>query len=985
MDLKITPLLTHLTPTLSRLLLLLQLVHLRHPHKLLSPITTGTMQDNSEQDKLTIVSANVRGLQTNIGDLTHSHVLPHNPDVVAAVEAFLNESVPENYGQIQGYTRWYRRDRARGTFGGVAVCFRRTLQFSIIDVTMPEHLELMFFKLWRRGGEAILLCVCYRPQWQGREPLLFLHANLDALMQQHSCKQIIVLGDMNQHLVARTFNELLSDYGLNNHVDFPTHTSGSSLDPVLTDLPTSVVTCRPTGSVGSSDHLAVLTTIKLAVDRDEGVSRTNWLWRQADWRGLREELASTDWSGLLRGSVEEQVQKFNDVLLACQKKYVRCQTYKSKPRDQPWFGFHCRNAAEEKSRAWQRYKMHPSQRTQQAHKAACKRMKRVQKEAIRRWRDTLRHKLSGQNVGSKEWWSSVKQQQGFVSDDTIPPLTAPDGGLAMRNRDKAQLLAAHFSKKMQVPEPERVPPLIPARTRATLDCLHIHQTEVEKLLLQVDTKKALGPDNISPHLLRRCASELSAPLTLLFRRCLSSKTWPSQWKEARVVPIHKKSSRADPSNYRPISLLSVVGKLLEAIIASKVTSFMETHHLLSPKQFGFRRGRSAADLLLLQSAAWNTALDGGSDVYVIALDIAGAFDRVWHRGIVAKLQSLGVCGGLLQLLQDYLGARTSSTVVSGHTSAPHPVSAGVPQGSVLGPLLWNVYFNDILQLIPEAHAYADDCTLTFVCDRTDSQATITKINRALDTIVSWGRRWQVTLAPEKTQLLHISRRRQADGQPRPQPAIFLEGRRLTPQDSINILGVEFDGGLTFTSHVRRVARDASYKLGCIRRVGDVLDARGVSSLYKAQVRPVMEYAPLSWSSCPPSYLTGLERVQARARRLVRDCPRGHASDSFQPLQHRRDVAGLCVMYKAQALHTPHLAALRLPGPPPATQATRSAENPEHPHTVAVPFSRTEHNIRSFLPRYSRLWNQMVLSTDLHRSTSLHTFKCRANEWLADLQ
>lgn len=943
------------------------------------------MTDNSVHDKLTIVSANVRGLQTNIGDLTHSHVLPHNPDVVAAVETFLNASVPENHGHIQGYTKWYRRDRARGTFGGVAVCFRSMLQFKIIDVTMPEHLELMFFKLWTRGGDAILLCVCYRPQWQGREPLLFLHTNLDALMQQHSCKRTIILGDMNQHLVARTYDELLSDYGLTNHVDFPTHISGSSLDPVLTDLPASVVTCRSTGSVGSSDHFAVLTTIKLAVDRDEGVSRSNWLWRQADWSGLKAELATIDWPGLLRGSMDEQIHTFNNVLLACQKKYVRCQTYKSKPRDQPWFGFHCRNAAEEKSRAWQRYKAHPSHHTRQAHTAACKRMKRVQKEAIRRWKSALKHKLSGQNVGSKEWWSSVKQQQGFVSDDTIPPLTAPDGGLAMRNRDKAQLLAAHFSSKMQVPEPERTPPNIPARTRMTLDYLPIHQAEVEKRLLQVDTKKALGADNISPHLLKRCAAELSAPLTLLFRRCLSSKTWPSQWKEARVVPIHKKSSRAEPSNYRPISLLSVVGKILEAIIASKVTAFLEANHLLSPKQFGFRQGRSAADLLLLQSTEWNTALDGGSDVYVVALDIAGAFDRVWHRGIVTKLRSLGVCGGLLQLLQDYLCGRTSSTVVSGHTSAPHPVRAGVPQGSVLGPLLWNVYFNDILQLIPEAHAYADDCTLTFVCDRTDSQATMTRINRALDTIVSWGRRWQVTLAPEKTQLLHISRRRQAANQPRPQPAIFLEGRRLTPQDSVSILGVEFDAGLSFTKHTKKVARDASYKLGCVRRVGGVLDARGVSSLYKAQVRPVMEYAPLTWSSCPPSYLTDLERVQARAQRLVRGRTLDHAADAFQPLQHRRDVAGLCVMYKAQALHIPHLAALRVPGPVPQTQVTRSAGNTEHPHTVTVPFSRTEHYIRSFLPRYSRLWNQLVLNTDLHRSTSLHTFKCRVNEWLTSEQ
>lgn len=117
--------------------------------------------NNRPQGNLTIISANVRGLQTNIGDLTHSHVLQHNPDIIATVETFLNSSVPENYGQINGYSRWHRRDRVQGTFGGIAVCFRRGLAVQALNVDMPEHLELMFFKLWIHSQDAILLCVCY--------------------------------------------------------------------------------------------------------------------------------------------------------------------------------------------------------------------------------------------------------------------------------------------------------------------------------------------------------------------------------------------------------------------------------------------------------------------------------------------------------------------------------------------------------------------------------------------------------------------------------------------------------------------------------------------------------------------------------------------------------------------------------------------------------------------------------------------------------
>ena len=146
------------------------------------------------------------------------------------------------------------------------------------------------------------------------------------------------------------------------------------------------------------------------------------------------------------------------------------------------------------------------------------------------------------------------------------------------------------------------------------------------------------------------------------------------------------------------------------------------------------------------STRWHHSLDRGRDSFVIALDIAGAFDRVWHSGLATKLRSMGVCGGLLLLLQDYLRDRSLFVVVNGQSSQDHPISAGVPQGSVLGPLLWNVFFNDLLQLIPEAHAYADDCTLTFPCDSIDHRATVAAINEALETITSWGRWWQVDVA-----------------------------------------------------------------------------------------------------------------------------------------------------------------------------------------------------------------------------------------------
>jgi len=571
-----------------------------------------------------------------------------------------------------------------GTFGGIAVCFRENLAVQVISVDIPDHLEMMFLKI--HGESPILMCVCYRPQWQGREPLTYLQSHLDALLQKHECSHAIIVGDLNQYLVARAFDELLTVHGLTNHVDFATHISGSSLDPVISDLSSDIITCSQLGTVGSSDHFAVHTQVITKVDREENTIRTNWLWNKGKWASMHHKLRQVSWDKILSGDINDQVSNINDVLLTWQRRFIPSQRYKCKPGDQPWFGYQCRTAADLKSRAWRRYKQHPTNHNKQLHKMACKNMHHVQKRAIEQWKNDLQQKLSGRIACDKVWWTCIKQQQGLLQDDTIPPLTKPDKTTAITSEEKAQVLATHFASKMSVPDLDLIPPSVPLYTKATLKTISIKVDEVKKILRHLDTNKAMGGDQISPRLLKGCADQLAEPLCRLFNNCLQRKQWPCLWKSARVAAIHKKSAATDPNNYRPISLLSVVSKIFETIIAEKLTRHFDGHRLLNEKQFGFRAERSASDLLLVQSSSWSQALDDGQDTYVIALDIAGAFDRVWHRGIISKLRSFGISGDLLDLLQNYLHGRSLSVVVNGHSSTECPISASVPQGSVLGPL-----------------------------------------------------------------------------------------------------------------------------------------------------------------------------------------------------------------------------------------------------------------------------------------------------------
>ena len=265
---------------------------------------------------------------------------------------------------------------------------------------------------------------------------------------------------------------------------------------------------------------------------------------------------------------------------------------------------------------------------------------------------------------------------------------------------------------MTVLQPSRPPPSLPVVAGDILTSLSTTVSEVRAALAALEETKAVGPDDVSPRLLRRCSAVLARPLSRLFKTILRQNRWPRIWKTSHVVPVRKKSSRSEAANYRPVSLLSVMNKVLENIIARRLIIHLESQHLISDRQFRFRKGRSAADLSLLLTSEWSNALDQEKPIAVIALGIAGAFDRVWHAALVERLRTMGMGGELLTLLRDYLYEKEMWVVHNGQQSSPQKIEAGVPQGSVLGSLLWNIYINYLLNLVPCARAYADDVTLS---------------------------------------------------------------------------------------------------------------------------------------------------------------------------------------------------------------------------------------------------------------------------------
>jgi len=914
-----------------------------------------------------------------VGDLSHNFVLRQSADIVAVTETWLSDEVEPTFGRISGYSLWVRKDRENRAGGGVAVCFKDGLQTQELEVAMPHLMEALFFRVVLADNSGLLLCVMYRPPRQGRAPLDFLTEELDTLLQRHKCSHVMIVGDLNFHMERDAYNNLLAVQGLVNHVTFPTHERGGLLDPVVTDLPEVSIRCEQLGPVGSSDHFAVLSQVELQTAREDAIPRTIWLWDRADWPSMKQDMETTDWEALLVGDADAKARALTTRLLALQQQHVPSRVYLSRPGDPAWFGFRCRASAEDKHAAWERYKRHPSRRNKTLHREACKRMTSTCRWARNQLKEDRRRKLGGPGVGNKTWWSLVKEQQGACHREALPPLTRPDGSTATSSTDKATLLAKFFANKMKVDDPARPAPQLAQETDRTVTAVLVTAEQVERLLGAVDGSKATGPDDVSPRLLKHCARELSTPLATVFTSCLSENKWPSLWKEARVVPVHKKNSRSEPSNYRPISLLSVVGKVLEQIVTAVICQHLSENHLLSDRQFGFRPARSTADLLLLLSKDWQDALEEGLDTLVVALDIAGAFDRVWHAGLVEKLRAKGVQGDLLMLLEDYLQDRTLQVVVNGQSSRPSPVRASVPQGSVLGPVLWNIYIDDLLRQLSSVAAYADDCTLSRSYCRLDSRRAVTELNRQLRLVEQWGELWQVNFAPEKTQAMVISRSPGASHAVSGQ--LCFGGKSLPLQDYIKILGVAVDRSLRFDHHIAGVARQTSLRVSALRRMADTLDPRGILTLYKAQIRPCAEYGALSWMSSAATHMQRLDAVQRRALRLVATDEDQQHPAPVTSLEHRRDVSALVVCHKTQVQRVSHLDPLRLL-PHTVQRCTRAAASSDE--LVQVPRSRSSQHQRTYTARTSRLWNMFTVATPHVKDMSTHQVKLAAHRWRSTL-
>ena len=305
-------------------------------------------------------------------------------------------------------------------------------------------------------------------------------------------------------------------------------------------------------------------------------------------------------------------------------------------------------------------------------------------------------RLNDPSTSAKSYWTILKT---FYNKRKIPliPTLLVNNSFVTDFKEKTNLFNEFFCKQCTPVANDSTLPTLLETPNETLSSIEIIASDIGKIIKALKENKAHGHDEISIRMHKLCESAITEPLYLIFKNCRSSNTFPDVWKKANVILVHKKGDKQVLKNYRPVSLLPICGKIFEKLLFNALYSFFEDHQLLNLCQSRFKKNDFCINHLVSITHEIYSAFDCNPSLEVrgVFLDLSKAFDKVWHDSLIYKLKSLGISGSLLKLIQNYLDNRFQRVLLNGQTSEWKPVKAGVPQGSILGPLFCLIYINDI--------------------------------------------------------------------------------------------------------------------------------------------------------------------------------------------------------------------------------------------------------------------------------------------------
>ena len=874
----------------------------------------------------------------------------------------------------------FRCDRKNGRLGGgscalVPIGLKAVqVSYSLSEEKLLDsccNCDVLTLDLNYNCNKVRFILIYRPPSTSGMESIAL--SNLVSSLYETGCTNVI-LGDLNlpeinwETLETKldgvhdVMLDCFSSLGLNQFVNFPTRYStsgrGNILDIILSNDPMFVDVLDNHPPLGTSDHAMIEFCLYFQTNTttsDHGFDSTTlpvYDWSAADYDAINDHINNIDWHNLfgfnftpdsLWSGFKSLIWPIIDVFVP--KKMVHHWT-KYRPRMYPK---PIRNLLIRKKAIWRKLRSNYSAEV----KTRYLQVSRECKNAILKF-DTEREVklLESNNLGA--FYRFVNKN--LSSKSGIAPLKNSDGKLFTDDGERATLLNEYFHSIFTKDNGNQ--PLFASRfknsdqvtdsTAPTINDITISPSIISAILRKLKINSSPGPDQLPPILFNKTASSISYPLSILFRSVIDLHELPLEWKQSIVSPIFKKGSPSDPSNYRPISLTCTCCKILETIIASDLLTFLYKHRLLSKNQHGFLKKHSTITNIIESLNDWTVSLTNNRSVIVAYVDFRRAFDVISHTKLLQKLVSYGVDGNLLACIMAFLSNRTQCVRINNTLSTWLPVISGVPQGSVLGPLLFNLFINDLTDNFDpsiSAKLFADDLKIYTEY----SLALGNNFQKHLDIIHNWSDIWQLPISYSKCNIMEL-------GKTASNTVFNFSKNDIAKLSVITDLGILFETNLKFQGHINLIITKANQRSFLISRSFLSKSRSNLTRAYKVYVRPLVEYASSVWSPTQINQIIALEKLQKKfTKRLpgLQSMPYKErlSALNLQTLEHRRLICDLVLCFTIVHGYSPLLFSdfFTLL----ANKVTRG-----HPLRISPPLLKSNFHKSSFRYRVVAPWNSL---------------------------
>lgn len=938
-------------------------------------------------NNLSIYYQNARGLRSKCLDFYRNMSLS-NHDIIVITETWLVDSISSSELFDDRYLVW-RRDRdylATGQTkgGGVLIAVRKditvapqpTFQSSAEDL----WLTILLKDNLRNVTNLHICCVYIIDQALGltfSQQLSNYLAKLSDNILNCPSDKFLILGDFNltyikwettayQYLLPTSqsnpdeqlFVDELNINGLHQY-NYITNINNRILDLVLCNDSVSLTEClEPLVPIDPHHKPLSLSINFLQLPTLKPQSHLRYFYNKGDYAAINTKIKDVDWAAEFEGrSLEDAVAYFYDTVENL--KITHIPSIVIYPNNYPiWYTPALKKMIKEKAKYLSKYNVYKNKSDLNSFKLLRGRVNSLEQTCYENYLSSVETNIE---KCPKHFWSFVKNRQKSYG---IPNTVNYQNASYNTGKEICDVFSNYFLSTFLTPSSNTYTGigqnLNDTNIISDINKINVREDEVAKLLTNLDTSKSAGPDKLSPIFLTKCAKTIATPLSLLFNTSLSTCSFPSLWKSAFISPIHKKGPKQDVCNYRPISKLCVVAKIFEKVVYNNV--YQAIQNSFSPSQHGFLKGRSTVSNLVVLNEYVTSSMDAGKQVDVVYTDYSKCFDRIDHQLLLRKLQLIGIRGDLLRWFRSYLDNRTQAVVISNYISSWVTIPSGVPQGSLLGPLLFLIFVNDIDECFHHSQllCFADDMKIFLAIE---SSIDVMHLQSDLIRLDEYCIVNKLDLNPSKCSVTTFTRKRNIV------PSSYtLKNQLLVNTNTTRDLGIVHDSKLLFDDHVTNIVTKASKALGFIMRISkNFNNAKTFKILYCTYVRSILEYASQIWNPSYDKYISRIERIQIKFLKYI--CFRlkvpyhDHSYDQlckkfhFLPLSKRRDISDIIFLFKIASsnIDCPYLLS-KLSLKVPTTTRSKTL--------LYIPTVGTNYRQNSYLLRVCNNYNSILKQTDL---------------------